>query len=154
MGQFTAPENSIPDYVLHPDMEMPTTEIDGNKYVGSLQLPTLDIELPVMSSWSYSGLRTAPGLYAGTIYKGNAVIAAHNYTCHFGRLSHLKPGDPVRFIDVDGNRFLFEVTLQEVLEPTAVEEMIASGFELSLFTCTYGGESRLTVRCSRIPDDV
>ena len=40
-------------------------------------------------------------------------------------------------------------TVAEVttLEPTAVEQMTDSGYNLTLFTCTYGGKSRVTVRC-------
>lgn len=137
----------IPDYILNPDMEMPTIEIDGDKYIGYLLFPSLELELPVMSSWSYAGLKKAPCMYAGSIYKGNAVIAAHNYTGHFGQLYNLEPGDPVSFIDADGNAFPYEIVIQEVLEPTAIEEMISGDFDLSLFTCTYGGLSRFTVRC-------
>jgi sortase A len=38
----------------------------------------------------------------------------------------------------------------ETLEPTAVEEMTNSGYALTLFTCTYGGQSRVTVRCDLV----
>lgn len=146
-------EREIPDYILNPDMEMPTVEIDGNAYIGYLLLPTLDVELPVMSGWSYPGLRISPCRYTGSIYKGNAVIAAHNYDCHFGQLFHLKPGDPVQFTDVDGNVFRYEIVTHEVLEPTAVEEMTESDFELSLFTCTYGGATRYTIRCQQLANE-
>ena len=73
----------VPDYVLNPDMSMPTIEIDGYVYVGTIQLPTLNIELPVMNNLSNQGLKISPCLYSGSIYKENAVIAAHNYINHF-----------------------------------------------------------------------
>lgn len=37
----------------------------------------------------------------------------------------------------------------EEIEPTNVESMTISDFDLTLFTCTYGGNARFTVRCSR-----
>ena len=144
-----AVDQYIPDYILDPNMEMPTVDINGDKYIGTLYFPSLKIELPVMSSWSYPDLKKAPCLYSGSIYAGNAVIAAHNYAGHFGRLAKLSPADTVYFTDVDGNRFSYEVVLEEVLEPTSVEEMTANNYDLSLFTCTLGGESRFTVRCDR-----
>lgn len=137
----------IPDYILNPDMKMPEIEIDGNLYIGTLYFPALDLELPVMSSWSYPGLKVSPCLYAGSVYKGNAVIAAHNYESHFGRLSVLEPGDTVVFIDANGNVFNYEVIVQEVLAPTAIDAMLDNDADLSLFTCTIGGASRFTVRC-------
>ena len=142
-----AAEQYVPDYILNPGMEMPTTQINGKLYVGSLYFPTLKLELPVISEWSYPDLKIAPCIYTGSIYRSDAVIAAHNYTSHFGRLTELSPGDLVRFTDVDGNEFNYEVAVQEVLDPRAREEMIASGFDLSLFTCTRGGAARFTLRC-------
>ena len=53
------------------------------------------------------------------------------------------------FTDVTGVDYYYEVVLLETLPPTATEEMITSGFDLSLYTCTPGGGNRVTVRCSR-----
>ena len=131
---------------------MPAEEIDGNKYIGYLMFPTIDAELPVMSSLSYAGLKTAPCLYTGSVYKGNAVIAAHNYKSNFGQLFDLESGDPVTFVDVDGNIFRYEIVIREVLDPKAIEEMICGDFDLTLFTCTYGGKSRLTIGCALMED--
>jgi sortase A len=138
----------IPLYVKNPEMAMPVISIDGNDYIGVLDIPELDISLPVMSEWSYPKLKIAPCRYTGTIYMNNMVIAAHNYDSHFGRLKELQPGDSITFTDTDGNLFYYEVTDMEVLEPTAIEDMKNSGYDLTLFTCTYGGKTRYTVRCS------
>lgn len=140
----------VPDYVLNPDMSMPTIEIDGYVYVGTIQLPTLNIELPVMNNLSNQGLKISPCLYSGSIYKENAVIAAHNYINHFGKLVELSQGDKILFTDLDNNVFIYEVISTEVLIPTAVIEMIENEADLSLFTCTIGGSYRFTVRCKLI----
>ena len=68
---------------------------------------------------------------------------------HFARLSALEQGDTVVFTDMDGIVTVYRVVGQDVLAPTAVEEMIAGDFDLTLFTCTYGGQSRVTVYCDR-----
>ena len=140
-------EQEIPDYLLNPDMEMPTVEIDGDAYIGTLEIPALDLTLPVMSEWSYPKLKIAPCRYAGTAYKGGFVIAGHNYRRHFGPLKSLAPGDRVTFTDADGNLFAYDVAEIQVLKPTAIEDMVSKEWDLSLFTCTLGGQTRLTVRC-------
>lgn len=140
-------EDEIPDYILNPNMEMPTEAIDGNEYIGVLEIPTLDLKLPVMSDWSYPKLKIAPCRYVGSAYVGDLVIAAHNYTAHFGHLKSLHIGDEITFTDVDGNVFLYEVLELETLMPTAIEEMTDGDWDLTLFTCTIGGKSRVTVRC-------
>lgn len=143
-------ESEIPDYILNPDMEMPTMDIDGNRYIGTLDIPALNLSLPVMSEWSYPKLKIAPCRYVGTAYQGNFVIAAHNYRTHFGSLGNLSAGDRVTFTDVDGNIFSYDVVEVQILNPAAIEEMVSDDWNLSLFTCTLGGKTRLTVRCDKI----
>ena len=52
------------------------------------------------------------------------------------------------FTDVSGTAHYYEVVLIETLPKNATQEMITSGFDLSLYTCTPGGASRVTVRCN------
>ena len=142
-------ELEIPDYLLNPDMEMPTVEIDGNAYIGTLDIPRLNISLPIMGEWSDAKLKTAPCRYAGTAYRSGFVISGHNYRRHFGPLGRIAPGDRVTFTDVDGNVFAYNVAEIQVLKPTAIEDMLSEKWDLSLFTCTLGGQTRLTVRCEK-----
>lgn len=108
-----------------------------------------DRELPVISSWDYPGLRVAPCRYTGSAYTDDLVIAAHNYASHFGRLRELSQGDSIRFTDTDGNVFDYVVSELEILEPYAVSQMTEGDWDLTLFTCTPGGQHRVTLRCNR-----
>ena len=127
--------------------EMATIQVDGYDCIGVLAVPVLELELPVLTDWSYTKLKKAPCHYYGSYYETDFVIAAHNYGAHFGRLSELRAGDLVIFTDVHGVVRYYEVVLLETLPPTATEAMITSGFALSLYTCTPGGGNRVTVRC-------
>lgn len=136
-----------PDPAINPDMEMPVTSVEGIEYVGILQLPTLSLELPVASEWSYPVLRKAPARYSGSAYAQDLVICGHNYPSHFGSLSTLQPGDPVAFVDMEGNVFQYQVAEQELLEADDVEAMQEGDWALTLFTCTIGGKNRIVIRC-------
>ena len=129
------------------DTAMPTVEIDGYEYLGVLEIPSQALVLPVISEWSYDKLKIAPCRYAGSAYSRNLVIAAHDYTTHFGKLTNLQVGNEVTFTDVTGNVFSYKVTEIEVVPATAVEEMTAGEGDLTLFTCTFDGKSRVAVRC-------
>ena len=146
----TTEPGELPDYLLAPDLEMPAVEEDGGDYIGVLELPLLGLELPVMESWSYPDLRVAPCRYSGSAYQDDMVVAAHNYKSHFGRLKELRPGDEVRFTDMEGNVFRYAVAELETLGKYDVEKMTSGDWDLTLFTCTYGGKSRVTVRCQRM----
>lgn len=143
-------EQNIPDYLLNPDMDMPeyTLKSLGDvACIGILEIPALDLELPVISSWSYSSLRLAPCRYSGSAYKGNLVIAAHNYQSHFGGLRTLPEGSEVFFTDAVGNRFSYYVAVTEALTPWSVDDMTSGEWPLTLFTCTLDSQNRVTVRC-------
>lgn len=130
--------------------DMPTIEIDGYEYIGYLSIPSLGLELPVMSDWSYPQLRIAPCRYSGSIWSDDMVLMAHNYARHFGQLSRLSIGEEVTFKDVNGITITYEVMAIDTLNPTEVEDMTSGEYDLTLFTCTYGGKSRVTVRCDRL----
>lgn len=145
-------EEEEPDYVKNPGMEMPMVQIDGRRYIGILSIPAVQMELPEMSEWSYPGLRIAPCRYSGSVYSDHMVIAAHNYSTHFGLLKKVSIGDEVRFTDAEGHVFSYQVAGMETLMPTAVEDMDVESWPLTLFTCTLGGKSRFTVRCNQVTE--
>lgn len=132
--------------------QMTVADIDGYGYIGFITLPTLEMELPVMADWSEGQLKIAPCRYSGSVFTGDLVLMAHNYKKHFGPIRRLKTGAPVIFTDMDGNTYEYRVVVQEVLGPGAVEDMTAGEYDLTLFTCTYGGENRVTVRCDRMEE--
>jgi len=135
------------------DPVMTQIEIDGYGYIGYLSIPAVELELPVMGQWDYERLKTAPCRFTGSTKTGDLVVCAHNFDKHFGRLQKLVPGDEVAFADMDGLVWRYRVTAVEVLEPDDVGNMTAGAYDLTLFTCTYGGASRVTVRCDRAEQD-
>lgn len=131
------------------DPELPVVELDGYEYVGTVSIPAIGIDLPVMSEWSYPRLKIAPCRQFGSSRTDDLVIAAHNYESHFGKLTSLSAGDSVTFTDMDGIVNEYVVNKVEVLDPHSVEEVEHSGYALVLYTCTYGGKTRVTVFCDR-----
>lgn len=151
-----APDPDLPQFMINrepdPNREMPVANVEGHDYIGCLSIPALDLELPVMAGWSYPRLRIAPCRYAGSLYRDDLVIMAHNYARHFGGIKDLRSGDVILFTDMEGSTVEYEVIALDILPPTAVEEMTAGAYDLTLFTCTYGGQSRVTVRCDRVEE--
>lgn len=146
--ELQADENFIPDYKLNPNMDMPVVEIEGREYVGTLEIPVLELELPVLSQWSYPGLKISPCRYSGSAYLNNLTVAAHNYESHFGRIKNLLVGDMVIFTDNDGNRFEYQVDQVEQYEAEDSQKVIENQHDLVLFTCTLGGQHRVAVQCN------
>lgn len=143
---------AVPEYLLDAGREMPVQTINGRDYIGVLSIPSLELELPVISQWDYPALKVAPCRYSGSLYQDNLIICAHNYASHFGKLKTLQPGDTVQFTDMDENVVTFRMVERETLGPTDVEGMKAGDWDLTLFTCTVGGQTRVTIRFEREKD--
>lgn len=119
-----------------------------SKCIGFIRLPTVGIELPVLSEWSYDHLAIAPCRQFGSPDTRDLVIAAHNYRSHFGRLDKLSPGDTVSFTDLSGTVFLYSVEAVRTVSPTEVGTVKNSGSDLVLYTCNFNGNKRVAVFCS------
>ena len=129
---------------------MPVVEVEGQNYMGAINFPDLDRELPVLASYELEKLKIAPAVYHGTPQTGDLVICAHNYRSHFGPLQRLPIGAQVLLKAVDGNLYEYQVAATEVVSPFAVADVTSGEWDLTLFTCTLGGRTRYVVRCDLI----
>ena len=138
-------ETSIPDSKLDEELspEMPTEHVDGYDYIGVIDIPKLAIELPIMAEWDYPRLRIAPSRHYGSTRTHDLVIAAHNYSSHFGKLNTLKIGDAINITEADGRVIHYELEKMQIMEPTRVEEVLNSDYDLALYTCTLEGITRV-----------
>jgi len=132
------------------NQKMPVKIIDGEEYIGILNIPALDLSLPVISQWNLPALKKAPCRYEGSVYTGDLILCAHNYDQHFGRLQQVKAGDRIEFEDMNGNLFIYQAVQFEQLGKKQVNEMHQGDWDLTLFTCVKGGQKRHTVRCSLV----
>lgn len=133
------------------DPEMPVVTLDGYDYVGYVEIPMLELKLPVMADWDYKRLKVAPCRQFGSSRTDDLVIAAHNYESHFGHLKDLSVGSTVTFTDMAGIVNTYCVDKIETLNPDDVDAVQNSGYDLVLYTCTRGGRTRVTVFCNRTP---
>lgn len=147
-----SPEPSM-DEILESDDEPyttgPVTMVGDYEYIGVLDLPALNLSLPIMSDWDYERLKMAPCRQFGSAATDDLVIAGHNYINHFGSLGMLKAGDSVTFTGTDGAVNTYVVSETATISPTETEKVTESGYPLVLYTCTYGRQSRIVIYCSR-----
>lgn len=143
-------EDLIASYLSDETVQETIYWIDENAYLGTITIPALGLELPVLSDWSYPNLRIAPCRYTGSVSDGNLVLAAHNYSCHFGRISELNSGDEILFTDGNGVVHTYYVLYSELIggSNASAMEQGDEDWDLTLFTCTLSGMSRVTVRAS------
>jgi len=128
---------------------MTVVDIDGCGYVGYLAIPALSLQLPVMADCDLTRMRIAPCRQFGSTWTDDIVIAGHNYQKHFGEIQTLRAGDAVQFTDMDGNEIAYLVREIRLVNPGDADKAKNSGYDLVLYTCTYGARYRVLVCCSR-----
>lgn len=145
------------------DLTMPVVMIDGYAYIGRIAIPSINIDLPVMAEWDEERLWVSPCLYTGNYKTDDMVICAHNFDTHFGQLLGIGIGEQVIFTAVDGTVYRYIISNRETVQPTAIEVMIENqnnavkegilaDWDLTLFTCHIGGQTRCAVRCMRVEE--
>lgn len=126
--------------------------VNNSNYIGIIDIPVINIKLPVLSEWSYDNLKISPCRYIGSITDGGFIIAAHNYTSHFGKLKDLMYDDEIYFIDTNGKAHEFFVSEIEEINGEDADRMEKGNWPLTLFTCNFDGTERVTIRCEKIND--
>ncbi|MCD8083821.1 MAG: sortase [Clostridiales bacterium] len=140
MEETATPAEAEPD-------ETGEETLDAEKYLGILRIPEFGLNLPVQWEWSYPALRQTPCRFTGSTREGDLVICAHNYATHFGKLRNLSYGATITLEEMDGTVRRYRVEEIEILGPGDIERLLSGNWPLTLFTCTYGGENRVVVRC-------
>lgn len=133
------PEPTVPSV-------MAEKEYLGYAMIGTLRVPSVGIELPILSSWNYELLNVAPCRYSGSISEENMILMGHNYKSHFTPLHDVTAGAAVEFEDVNGIVYHYTVEEIEMLHKND-GELLPSEYSLTLFTCTRGGQNRVVIRC-------
>lgn len=122
--------------------------------IGLIEIPELDVELPIIGKWSYKLLKISICRYQGPLpnHEGNLVLLGHNYKsgAHFGNLSKLKKGAEVYLTDTATNtRLRYEIYDIENIAPDAFSKIkeYKGDCGLTLLTCRNNGNDRQVFRC-------
>ena len=141
----SAPAEPLPDE--EPEDEPQSLTVMGYDVLGTLRIPSVDIDLPVLNEWSYDLLTVAPCRYSGSIETGDLVILGHSYRTHLRPLRQVQPGDSVELTDAAGTVHRYVVAETEILRGSD-GSLLPSGYPLTIFTCTADSRHRFLARCA------
>lgn len=133
-----------------------TYTVDGEEYtvVGTLNIPSLNIEYPILSETSTKLLKVSLTKYWGANPNevGNMVVVGHNYKNNkfFSNLSKIQHGEIVKIRDLSGKTLDYKVYDTYVIDPydNACTSQLTDGkTEITLITCHYeNGSNHATKR--------
>ena len=118
-----------------------------------LEIPNLNIKVPVMDGTDKETLSVAAGHFEGTgsVGKENYCIAGHNSTIYaeiFNELDKIQIGDEIYLIDNDDNRtkYIYVVSEYNIVNPKNISVLDDFGDDrLTVITCTDDEKNRQVV---------
>ncbi|MGG6311306.1 class D sortase [Paenibacillus macerans] len=137
-------------------------DVDGQTPIASIEIPAIDLKLPVLEGATKANMKHAATHMTETAplgEAGNAAIAAHRARTNgrlFNRLNEVKIGDRIGIVTGTG-RLDYEVYDISIVEPTDVSVLEPNGEEriLTLITCDplKNPTHRLIVHAKLLPEN-
>lgn len=147
----------LEDGVADLDGDQEVVEITDGTQV--LDIPDLDIRVPILEGTSYEVLKVAAGHFKGTgsMGKGNYCIAGHSvssYACIFDNLHKVKMDIPVYLYDKKGKKYTYWVTDWKTVKPSDTWVVNDYGDDrCTLITCDDKGKTRLVITALKMTEE-
>ncbi len=116
--------------------------VDDLKYVGVLEIPSINLKLPVLDSCTKENLNKGICLYqqADTI-----IIGGHNSRNFFNKIYKLEPGDKAYYYNTNSIKREFKMVNSEKIKENEIEKLTNNKYSMILFTCTFDNRGRYIV---------
>lgn len=134
---------------------------DGTTYtrIAILNIPSIDLTYPVLSTYNDELLKKSPCKYWGADPNevGNFCIVAHNYrnTVFFSKVPTLQTGDIIEITDLSGTTLQYEVYDKYIVsedDKTCSSQKTDGRKEVTLITCTDDSKNRVIVKATEVKD--
>ncbi len=152
---FTAIDNGVSNTNASGNSTSDVVTYEGFTVVGRMEIPKIDLDLPVLERATKNSLEKSIGILTGPGLNkvGNTIIVGHNYRngTFFSRNSELKNGDEIYITDTTGTRI--EYTIYNIYTTSSedsdyITRDTAGKREISLSTCTDDSNYRLVIWAS------
>lgn len=132
-------------------------QINGHKVVGIIKVPKLDLEYPILETTTVETLNLSITKFWGNEINeiGNVTLAGHNNLSGvmFGKIKKLEKGDIIELTDIQNVTLKYEVFKTYIIDPNDISCILPEEEgkrEVTLITCTIGGENRFIVKAREI----
>ena len=132
-------------------------QIKGNKVVGIIKIPKIELEYPVLENTSKESLNLSITKFWGNEINeiGNVTLAGHNNLngTMFGKIKKLEVGDIIELTDIQNVTLKYEIFKTYVIDPndiSCISPEQEDTRELTLITCTNGNKNRLIVKAREV----
>ena len=136
----------VPGTYSNPNM--PVLEINGVDYVALIEIPSLNISLPVADAWNSQKLYDSPARFYGSCYDHSLVIGGADNSYQFSFCDKIDNGTVIIVTDMTGTRFSYTVSRVDRAKAAESNWLISGDCDLTLFCRDALSMEYVAVRCS------
>lgn len=119
--------------------DMSTVDVGGTQYVGTIEIPALDVKTAARTSWDGKGL--TPGIWSGDPQDGNLIIGGPNLRGVFNGIETVSDNQIVTFTDMDHRVYTYFVVSAETCDANDTQTLESGdeNWDLTLFCPSVSG---------------
>lgn len=133
------------------DVEDMPKQIKGYNVIGEIEIPKINLKKYILEYFTMDSMDVSITRFWGNgINKaGNFSIIGHNYKGMFRDLKDLEIGDQFTLTSSNGetcNYVIYDIYIVDPEDVSCIEDSLNGKREVTLITCTVGGEKRLILK--------
>lgn len=113
--------------------QMPVMEIEEQDFIGIIEIPNYEKELPIYASWDKRKLTYYPCRFSGTTYNNSLIVGGKSNEGQFDFMKTISLYDYVYVTDFYGCRFSYSVTDIQITDDVSAENLNSYDADLLLF---------------------
>lgn len=133
------------------DAQMPVLQMQGEDFLGLLEISEYGVALPVGSSWESGDQNRYPCRFWGSVYDSSLIIGGSGRKGQLDVCSRMDLGDKIRITDMTGTQFCFEVSGIDRRSHADMEIFQEKQSDMILFVRDAMTLDYILVRCILIP---
>ena len=136
----------MPEISSNPNM--PILEIHDVDYVALIEIPSLNLSLPVADAWNSQKLYNSPARFYGSCYDHSLVIGGADNAHQFSFCDKIDNGTVIIVTDMTGTQFSYTVSRVDRSKSAESNWLISKDYDLTLFCRDALSVEYVAVRCS------
>lgn len=142
------PERTVGVPGISPNPNMPVLEINDVDYVALMEIPSLNLTLPVADAWNSQKLYSSPARFYGSCYDHSLVIGGVDNAHQFSFCDKIDNGTVIIVTDMTGTQFSYTVSRVDRSKSAESNWLINRDYDLTLFCRDTYSMEYVAVRCS------
>ena len=132
----------------YPNLNMPVLEINEVDYVALIEIPSMNLALPVADAGNSQKLYRSPARFYGSSYDHSLVIGGADNSYQFSFCDKIEGGTVITITDMTGSQFSYTVGRVDRSKSAESNWLISGDYDLTLFCRDTYSMEYIAVRCS------